>query len=216
MKKACIFDLDGTLLFTLDSMMRPANRMLRELGLTEQPREAYRYFCGEGAAMLTKRALIAGGDPEASLFEKAYPLYLTYFEADPLYQVEPFEGIPELLKELKQRGIKLSVCSNKPAPGTQKIISTLFPGMFDFVVGQSDALKRKPAPDMPLAVLSHLGITAQECLYIGDSGTDMQTGKAAGLKTIGVLWGYRTKEELLENGADGLAETPKDILAYLS
>ena len=92
MIKACIFDLDGTLLFTLDSMMRPGNLMLRELGLAEQPLEAYKYFCGEGAAMLTRRALIAGGDEDASLFDKAYPLYLTYFEEDPLYKVVPLRA----------------------------------------------------------------------------------------------------------------------------
>lgn len=215
MKKACIFDLDGTLLFTLDSMAKPANRMLAELGLPPQPVKAYQYFCGEGAAMLTRRALTAAGDTDASLFEKAYPLYLQYFEEDPLYRVVPFEGIPALLEKLRERGVRLAVCSNKPAPGTQKIIRTLFPGLFDAVVGQSDALRRKPAPDMPLEVTRLLGLSPADCLYCGDSGTDMLTGHAAGMKTIGVLWGYRSREELLEKGCEGLAETPEDILSFL-
>ncbi len=215
MKKACIFDLDGTLLYTLDSMMRPGNMVLRALGLTPLPKDDYRRFCGEGAAMLTRRFLIAGGDKEASHFEEGYALYMKYFSEDPLYGVVPYPQIPELLQSLRERGVRLAVCSNKPAAATHDIIVTLFPGLFESIVGQSDALRRKPAPDMPMAVCEQLNLAPEDCLYCGDSGTDMQTGKGAGMKSVGVLWGYRDDKELLENGCDGLAQTPMDILNYL-
>ena len=216
MKKAVIFDLDGTLLYTLDSMAKPGNRVLKELGLSEQPVDAFRFYCGEGAAMLTRRMLADAGNPDLSLYDQAYELYMRYFAADPLYGVKPFEGIEDLLFQLKHWQVKVAVCSNKPEPATRKVITTLFPDVFDTIVGQSEKLRRKPAPDMPLEAASLLGVAPCECLYCGDSGTDMQTAQAAGMTGIGVLWGYRSREELLENGARHLIASPQELLPLLS
>ena len=107
--------------------------------------------------------------------------------------------MPETLKELKKRGVKLGVCSNKPHEAAVKVVERMFGSqIFDAVMGQSDSVRKKPAPDGPLKIAEQFGIKPEECMYLGDSGTDMQTGKAAGMYTVGVLWGYREKEELLK------------------
>ena len=212
----CIFDLDGTLLYTLQSMAVPANRMLQELSLKEQPVENYRYYCGDGADNLVRRVLAASGDPEAKLFDQAYPLYMKYFNDDPMLGVTRFPGIGETLEQMKQMGIGLAVCSNKPDEAAGRVIADMFPGIFTTVIGQSDAIRRKPAPDTPLMAAARLGVTPGECMYVGDSGTDMRTGKAAGMFTVGVLWGYRDLQELQENGADETIREPADLLRFLT
>ena len=128
--------------------------------------------------MLIRRALKDAGDPELTHYEEGQRLYREMFAADPMYKVVPYEGMPETLKELKKHGMKLAVCSNKPHPAAVKVIAQLFGEEFDLVVGQSDAIRRKPAPDGPLMVAEKFGVKPEECLYVGDTSTDMQTGKA--------------------------------------
>ena len=209
---AFVFDLDGTLLYTLDSMAKPANRFLRELGFPTLPVENFRYYCGDGADNLVRRVLKDAGDPELKHFEEAAALYRTYFSQDALYMVREFPGMTKTLKELKKRGFRLSVCSNKPHEAAVEVIGRFFPGIFDTVIGQSDRIRIKPAPDAPLEAASVMGVSPEQCIYVGDSGTDMKTGKAACMYTVGVLWGYRTDSELLENGADGLIRAPEELL----
>lgn len=212
MIRACIFDLDGTLANTLESMASVANELMKEFGLREMPVENFKYYCGEGADMLIRRCLKDAGDPKLAYYEKACRLYRQRFDEDPLYQVKIYEGIPEILTELKRRGAGLAVCSNKPHQAAVKVIQELFGNTFDFVIGQSAAVRRKPAPDGPLKAAEFLGAKPEECLYIGDTGTDMETGNAAAMHTIGVLWGFRDQKELSENGAERLAEKPEEIL----
>ena len=150
MIKACIFDLDGTLANTLDSMAYVANEILRGMGLKEQPTENFKYYSGEGADMLVRRCLKDAGDPELTHFEECRALYRKKFDEDPLYKVVPYEGIRDTLQTLKNAGVKLAVCSNKPHIAAVKVIDKMFPGYFDLVIGQSDAIRRKPAPDGPL------------------------------------------------------------------
>ena len=126
--------------------------------------------------------------------------------------LETEEGMPETLKKLKEHGMKLAVCSNKPHPAAVKVIAQLFDGEFDMVVGQSEAIRRKPAPDGPLMVAEKFGVKPEECMYVGDTSTDMKTGKAAGMYTVGALWGFRDRKELNENGADLVAEKPTDLV----
>ena len=213
MIKACIFDLDGTLAYTLDSMAVVGNEVVRKYGLKPMPIENYRYYCGNGADMLVKRLLVDAGDPELLHYEEARALYRKEFDKDPFYKIQHYPGMPETLKELKKRGVKLGVCSNKPHEAAVKVVERMFGSqIFDAVMGQSDSVRKKPAPDGPLKIAEQFGIKPEECMYLGDSGTDMQTGKAAGMYTVGVLWGYREKEELLKNGADYLVDSPEDIL----
>lgn len=212
MIRACIFDLDGTLADTLESMASVANELMTELGLREMPTDNFRYYCGEGADMLIRRCLTDAGDPKLAHYEKARRIYRERFDADPLYKVRIYQDVPELLQKLKEKNVKLAVCSNKPHEAAVKVVETLFGHTFDYVIGQSEKTRRKPAPDAPLKAAEIFGVRPDECLYIGDTGTDMQTGKAADMHTVGVLWGFRDKKELQENGAGRIVEQPLEIL----
>ena len=212
MIKACIFDLDGTLADTLESMAYVANEIMQKYGLKTLPTDNFRYYSGEGADMLMQRALKDAGDKELIHYEEGRRLYREMFAADPMYKVVPYEGMPETLKELKKRGIRLAVCSNKPHPAAVKVIAQLYGDDFDMVLGQSDAIRRKPAPDGPLMIAGKFGVRPEECMYVGDTSTDMKTGKAAGMYTVGALWGFRDREELNANGADLVAEHPTDLV----
>ena len=212
MIKACIFDLDGTLADILDSMAYVANEIMQKYGLKTLPTDNFRYYSGEGADMLMQRALKDAGDKELIHYEEGRRLYREMFAADPMYKVVPYEGMPETLKELKKRGIRLAVCSNKPHPAAVKVIAQLYGDDFDMVLGQSDAIRRKPAPDGPLMIAGKFGVRPEECMYVGDTSTDMKTGKAAGMFTVGALWGFRDREELNANGADLVAEHPTDLV----
>lgn len=211
MKKACIFDLDGTLAYTLDSMAVPANKVLESFGLSRLPVENFRYYCGEGADMLIRRCLIDAGDPELCHFEEARRMYRQAFAEDPLYKVVCYPGIQRTLEELKAMGVQLAVCSNKPHQAAGKVVELLFGDLFQKTLGQQEGIPRKPAPDILQKAAKQLGVSPEECIYFGDSGTDMKTGRAAQMLTAGVLWGYRDKKELIENGAEVLLEKPEDI-----
>lgn len=215
MIKACIFDLDGTLADTLESMAYVANSILEKFGLKQLPVENFKYYCGEGANMLMRRCLKDAGDPELVRFDEGQRLYREMFAADPMYKVTHYEGMPETVKEMKKQGLKLAVCSNKPHPAAVKVIDQMFGGDFDMVLGQSDAIRRKPAPDGPLAIAEKFGVKPEECMYVGDTKTDMLTGKAAGMFTVGALWGFRDRAELENNGADIIAQRPADLLKIM-
>lgn len=214
MYKLCIFDLDGTLADTVESMARPANRALRELGLCELPSENFKYYAGDGAAVLCQRVLKDAGDPQGSYYDRYYPMYRKYFGKDCMYRVHPYDGIPEALRDLKAAGIPVTVLSNKPHGQAVEVVARLFgEGMFDAVQGQVDGVPKKPAPDGALRLADRFGADPAECLYFGDTGTDMLTGTRAGMHTVGVLWGFRTYRELAENGADEIIESPRRIPA---
>lgn len=212
MIKACIFDLDGTLANTLESMAYVANDILRQFGLKEQPSENFKYYSGEGADMLIKRCLADAGDPALKYYEECRALYRKKFDEDPLYKVVPYDGIINTLKILKERGMKLAVCSNKPHIAAVKVIDAMFDGYFDVVIGQSEKIKRKPAPDGPLKAAEEFKVEPFECMYVGDTKTDMLTGNAANMHTVGALWGFRDKKELIENGAERVAQTPVELI----
>ena len=211
MIKACIFDLDGTLADTLESMAYVTNIIMQKFGLKTLPTENFKYYSGEGANMLIRRALRDAGDPELVHFDEGQKLYREMFDADPMYKVVPYEGMPETLKALKEKGLKLAVCSNKPHEAAVKVIAKMFEGCFDLVIGQSDRIRRKPAPDGPLKVAEEFGVQPSECMYLGDTKTVMETGTAAGMHTVGALWGFRDREELESNGAEIVAEKPTDL-----
>lgn len=212
MIKACIFDLDGTLADTLESMAYVTNEIMDKFALKRLPVEGFRYYSGEGADMLMRRCLADAGDTELVHYEEGRRLYRQMFAADPMYKVVHYEGMPQTIKKLKKRGMKLAVCSNKPHEAALKVIAQMFGEDFDIVLGQSDAVRRKPAPDGPLMVAEKFGVKPEECMYVGDTSTDMKTGKAAGMFTVGALWGFRDREELNGNGADIVAEKPADLL----
>ena len=224
--KACIFDLDGTLTNTLESMTYSVNLTLKEMGLSQITKDQCRMFVGNGARVLIEESLKVSGDPKASRIEEGMKIYGRIFEGVQLYgrlfdqtctyHVTPYEGIPEMLKALKDRGIHLAVLSNKPDRQTVKVVKEIFgDNIFDYAQGQKDGIRRKPAPDGVWYLMEQMQVSKEECLYIGDSEVDAATGKNAGLKTIGVLWGFRDRKTLETAGADHLIERPEELLQFV-
>ena len=216
MKKAVIFDLDGTLTDTIASIKISADKAVGKYGFGPFSEEQYKYFVGDGAATLIERCLEAGGDTEHKYFDGAYQEYLKVFEEYCMYRVVPYEGIRELIKSLREKGIRIAVLSNKPHARTKEVICSVFgENSFDVVRGQMDGVLKKPSPEGVFCILEELALTPQDILYLGDTGTDMKTGKSSGAFTVGALWGFRKKEELVQNGADALIENPLQLLDYL-
>lgn len=214
--RGCIFDLDGTLTDTLDSLTHSVNLTLEEMGLPQITENQCRLFVGNGARCLMERALKAAGDTNLSRVEEGMKVYGRIFSANCTYHVTPYEGILELLSQLKDRGIKLAVLSNKPHGQTVDVVKQIFgEEMFDYVQGQCDTLARKPDPSGVWKLLKEMGISREECLYVGDSEVDVKTAKAAGVQGIAVTWGFRDRELLKAEGADILIDSPREMLAYL-
>ena len=216
MKKAVIFDLDGTLSDSLASIKYCADLAVEPWGYGPFSEEQYKYFVGDGAANLIKRCLAAGGDTQLVYFEEAFARYREIFSKHCMYQVKPYDGIPQLLAALKEKGLKIMVLSNKPHAQTIDVVETLFgKGYFDVVQGQKPEVPIKPSPAGVYKILEQLSLEIDDILYLGDTGTDMLTGKSAGAFTVGVLWGFRKREELEENGADAIIAHPLEALEYI-
>lgn len=214
--KACIFDLDGTLTNTLESMTYSVNLTLKEMGLSQITKDQCRMFVGNGARVLIEESLKVSGDPKASRIEEGMKIYGRIFDQNCTYHVTLYEGIPEMLKALKDRGIHLAVLSNKPDRQTVKVVKEIFgDNIFDYAQGQKDGIRRKPAPDGVWYLMEQMQVSKEECLYIGDSEVDAATGKNAGLKTIGVLWGFWDRKTLETAGADHLIERPEELLQFV-
>lgn len=214
--KACIFDLDGTLTNTLESMTYSVNLTLEEMGLSKITKDQCRVFVGNGARVLMEKSLKAAGDTDASRIEEGMEIYGRIFDRNCTYHVTPYEGIPEMLKALKDKGIHLAVLSNKPDRQTVKVVKAIFgEELFDYAQGQKEGIRRKPEPDGVWYLMEQMHVSKEECLYIGDSEVDAATGRNAGLKTIGVLWGFRDRKTLETAGADDLIDRPDELLQFV-
>ena len=212
MIKLCIFDLDGTLCRTQESIARPVNMTLEHFGLPAQPVEAFNYFAGDGIRNALKRALIAAGDIDAKHLDEGLPMCRKWMQEDPAYHVEPYDHMVQALDDLKSQGIRTAVFSNKPHQSTVILIEQIFgKGVFDHIQGQTDLIPIKPDPAGVLEILAKFGAGKDECLYFGDTNTDMKTGKNAGVITVGVTWGFRPRAELEENRADIIIDSPAEI-----
>lgn len=213
MKHAVIFDLDGTLLNTLGDLRAATNHALEVRGLPPHSMEEIRQFIGNGIRLLICRAM-PEGTPEAEI-DAALDDFKAYYAAHIHDRTVPYDGIPQLLTALKKRGIQVAVLSNKIDSASQQLIEYFFPGKTDVVFGEHVGVPRKPDPTSCRMVMQQLGVQPEQVIYVGDSGTDMQTAKNAGLYAVGVTWGFRSKEVLLENGADVLMHRPEQILQIL-
>lgn len=213
--KAYIFDLDGTLVDTLGSIAYYANRALEQYGFHAIEKDRYRYLVGNGAKKLVWRMLRENGSDRQEDFDRVLPFYNQSYDAAPTYLAAPYPKIPETLQKLKRQGMKLAVLSNKPHSTTCQIVGALFPkDIFDAVYGQREGIPLKPDPAALSAVMQELGVAPEECVYCGDTGTDMQTGKGAGAFTVGVLWGFRGRAELEENHADAVIASAEELLGF--
>jgi phosphoglycolate phosphatase len=213
--KAAIFDLDGTLLDTLGELAVTTNYVLEHNGIPSHPLDRYRYFVGEGSEVLIRNAL-GPLSSDTALVKKCLSEFLTHYRENCGNGTRPYDGIVELLTELKNRDVKLAVLSNKPHDLTLKNID-LFLSQFPFVriFGQRDGIPKKPDPGVARDLVTELNVLPQECLYLGDTAIDMKTAVGAGVYPVGVLWGFRGRDELLQNGALKLIETPLDLLPIL-
>lgn len=214
MIKYCIFDLDGTLFNTLTTITHYMNKTLTSHGISPISEEECCSFIGHGARTLMKRALASKGifDDEFSLSLLAE--YNAAYNTDTLYLTKPYEGIPELLLALRERGVRLGVLSNKPDETTNIIISNFFDGIFDDVRGGREGVALKPSPEAVNMMIADFGCSPDEVMFIGDTKVDIETGIAAGCGvSLGVSWGFRTREELVTAGATVIADTPNEILS---
>ena len=211
MIKTCIFDLDGTLINSLPAIAHFGNTALSAYGFPTHETEKYKYVVGDGAAVLVHRML--GEYDTDENYKKVKAEYDRLYESDVLYNTFPYDGIKELLSNLKQNGIKIAVLSNKPHNVTSMVVTKLFgENTFDICFGQRDNIPKKPAPDGALIICKEIGCTKDEVIFIGDTNVDIRTGKNAGFTTIGVLWGFRDENELKEANADYIVSSTDKIL----
>lgn len=215
MYKACIFDLDGTLANTLNSIAYFANDALKKCGYDTIEVQKYRYLVGNGADLLMHRMLdtVCGeGHYSDDQFKALRKVYDGLYESNPTYIVTNYNGMQDTIRALKRQEMKMAVLSNKPHNCTAAIVGALFEsGTFDACYGQRSEVARKPSPQGALLIAQELETEPKDCLYIGDTNTDMKTGNAAGMDTVGVLWGFRGRRELEENQAKYIIENPKEI-----
>ncbi|MGI6070275.1 MAG: HAD family hydrolase [Blautia sp.] len=216
MYRACIFDLDGTLLDTVESLAYSGNRLLAHYGYPPLPVENYNYYAGEGASMLVRRCLMDSGDVELVHYEEAEPLYRKIFAENPYYHLKHYPGMEATVEKMKELGVKVAVFSNKPHGQAIEVIERMFgKGCFDAIQGQMEGIPRKPAPNGALKIAADFGVAPGECLYVGDTWTDMDTGAAAGMYTVGVTWGFRPEKELREHHARKIVHRPEELLDVL-
>ncbi len=207
--RAVLFDLDGTLTDTLADIAAAMNRALALHGLPPFPVDDYRYLVGDGAKKLAERAVRGRLDLQAAVLRD----YQAYYETHNLVATRPYDGVLELLQALDSRGLRLCVLSNKPDADTCQVVRHFFPGVpFADVRGQREGVPVKPDPTAALDVARKLDIPPEAFLYLGDTAVDMRCARAAGMRPIGVLWGFRTAEELTASGAEGLISRPMALL----
>ena len=212
MIKACIFDMDGTVVNSLGSIAYFANSALNDAGLPSIDVEEYKYLVGNGARTLIERAL-KRVEADEKLFSKVFSQYCTTYENNFLYLTEPYDGVISMLKALKDKGIVNTILSNKPHSTAIKVSDALFgDNLIDKCYGAREGIALKPDPAGVFEIVKELGLSKEECIYIGDTSTDMKTGKSAGLYTVGVLWGFRKRDELEDNGADAIISHPSELL----
>jgi phosphoglycolate phosphatase len=214
--KAAIFDLDGTLVDSLEDLADSVNGMLAQNGFPIHPLDAYQYFVGEGVITLLKRALPSEHAGDDAFVLKCLDVMNEEYLRRWHHKTRPYEGMVDLLKTMDIKGMKLAVLSNKPHHFTSLMVPHFFPDIpFGAIIGARPESPRKPDPAAAIEIADILGVMPQECMYIGDSNIDMMTGKKAGMFTIGVLWGFRPEAELRETGADVVVSAASEIAQFI-
>lgn len=214
MKKAIIFDLDGTLLDTLTDIMESVNNILEKYNFPTHTKYEYQYFLGNGIEILTKKAFPRNISTKE--FNNYFQEVKQEYQSRQTLKTKPYSGIIEMLKELNKKGISIAILSNKPHEFTIPTIAHFFKEIkFDVVFGSRNNIARKPSSEAVYEILEILNVKAEECYFIGDSETDMQTGVNSGIDAIGVSWGFRTIDEMMQNGAKYIIDKPDEIISIL-
>ncbi len=211
MIKAVIFDLDGTVSDTISTIAHFGNVALEHCGFPAIDENEYKYFAGDGKVKLLHRALAFYGADTEENFKKVEAKYDSEYEADPIFETKPFDGLVEELQKLKSRGTKLAILSNKPDNVTVMVAEKLFGNLFDIVHGKRENIATKPDPEGTNILIEELGVTKEECVFVGDTNVDIFTARNAGMKSIGVLWGFRDEKELKDAKADYIIEKTDQI-----
>lgn len=207
--KTYIFDLDGTLLDTLNDLHASCNYALRTHGMPERSLEEVRQFVGNGVKKLMERAIPNG--LENPLFEETLQTFRQHYLLHNLDTTLPYPGIMEMLQQLKAQGKRIAVVSNKFYAATQDLCKHFFGDTIQVAIGEREDIKKKPAPDTVLEALRQLQVTRQDAVYVGDSEVDVETARNSGIPCISVLWGFRSKSFLLSHGATTFIETPSEL-----
>ncbi len=214
MYRCVIFDLDGTVLNTLEDLADAGNYALARLGFPTHPVENYRFYVGNGIPKLIERIL-----PENTgrkKFDECHKLFCSYYSGNMNNKTAPYEGIPETLALLRRLGLKLALVSNKSHEFTVKLVKKAFGEAFDVIYGSVPDKPRKPDPYWVNLVLERLCVSHDDAFYVGDSGVDMMTAKNAGITACGVLWGFRDRGELMENGADFICGDCRELVKLIT
>ncbi len=213
MTKAIVFDLDGTLLDTLTDLAASTNYALRSCGMPEHSIDDVRRFVGNGVRMLMTRAVPDGeSNPR---FDEAFSVFRQHYMQHCLDTTCPYPGIMEALARLKEKGMMLAIVSNKMQAATEELRLHFFSQYIDVAIGESAAIRKKPAPDTVNEALRHLGISHDEAIYVGDSDVDIDTARAAMMPCASVLWGFRDRQFLLNHGATRLLSSPEELLSLV-
>lgn len=207
--RLAVFDLDGTILNTLDDLADSLNFALKSSGFPERSIDEVRNFVGNGIRKLIERGVPKGTD--TAMIDRVHSDFTAHYKVHCADKTRPYDGITELLGRLRGAGCLTAVVSNKADYGVQELCARYFPGMFDIAVGERDGIRKKPAPDSVNEVLKRLGVSNKEAVYIGDSDVDVETARNAEMDCIGVEWGFRGREFLEAHGAKVIAANTEDI-----
>ena len=212
MKKLVIFDLDGTLLNTIEDLGQAANYALERNGYATHSMASYPYFVGNGVRRLMTRVLPEDARDDENV-DRVLGDFIEYYDEHCIDFTKPYNGMPELLQALRDMGVDMAVASNKYQKAASKIIPHYFPDI-DFVAieGQKEGVNVKPDPSIVFSILAKTKMAKADCLYVGDSGVDMETARRACIDSVGVTWGFRSKKELVEYHANAIVGNPIDIL----
>ena len=210
---AYLFDMDGTVLDTIEDLKNSVNYMLGQIGMEKRNTEEIKTFLGNGPVHLLRCSL--RGEVKDEEFEKCFKIYKEHYAKHCMDETRPYDGIMDVLKEIKKQGAKIAVVSNKHQSAVVQLNEKYFCGIFDEVSGDREGVKRKPAPDSVDIVLNSLGVSREKALFIGDSEVDFETAKNAGMDFVAVAWGFRTEEQLKLSGVKNFVYTPEELLKYI-
>lgn len=212
MKNTAVFDMDGTILNTLEDLMDSTNFALKNNGLKERSLEEIRFFVGNGIQKLIERAVPQGTSKE--VFEKVFADFKSHYKIHCADKTSYYDGIPLVIQTLRKMGVKTAVVSNKADFAVQELVEVYFKGLFDVALGEKTGVSKKPSPDMVNAALSVLGVEKEAAFYIGDSDVDFETAKNSSLDFIGVSWGFRGRKFLENLGAKNIIDSPEELLNF--